>query len=286
MPARQRGWARKRKNGWQACWREGGRQRTGPHLFPSKTAAEDWLDHYFDGGAPRRGRHTTVANHIDRYLRVHAATVDESTIRTLRARLGAHEETAGNEPRQQRRAYQTFIEAFGDLTLAEIEHMGAELAEWRATIPEGFRYAVMGAVRQAMNAGVRWRIIRINPAKEAGPNPQPQAGEVSCFQSLADVDRVAVELGSAYGPIVIFGCETGLMPSEWAALERRDIDREALEVRVRRFVVDARVKEVGKTSRRRRAVPLTTRAIAAIDVLPARIDTPVVFPAARGGHID
>ena len=46
------------------------------------------------------------------------------------------------------------------------------------------------------------------------------------------------------------------------------------------------MKEYGKTARSRRNVPLTSRALAAVDALTARIDTPLLFPAARGGFID
>jgi len=40
-----------------------------------------------------------------------------------------------------------------------------------------------------------------------------------------------------------------------------------------------------KTKRSRRRVPLTARALAAVEALPPRVDTPLVFPAAQGGHI-
>jgi integrase len=41
-----------------------------------------------------------------------------------------------------------------------------------------------------------------------------------------------------------------------------------------------------KTERRRRRVPLTSRAVAALDALPRRIDTRLVFPAPAGGPLD
>jgi integrase len=294
MPADQRGWIRKRKNGWQACWRESGRQHSGPHLFRSKTEAKHWLDENLKGGqvqhsvddgargvAPLPGRDITFTERVERYLRVHAATVDPSTIRTLRDRLGATP-----EERRKRRSYRTALEAFGHLTLTELEPMSVEIAEWQATLPPGYRYAIMRSLRQVLNAAVRWKLIQGNPANEAGANPQPRREEVAFFESLADVGRLAAELGPAFGPLVIFGVETGLRPSEWIALERRHVDRRAGVVRVRHSVVGGRAKEYGKTARSRRDVPLTARSIAAVDALTPRLETPLLLPAARGGYID
>jgi integrase len=174
--------------------------------------------------------------------------------------------------------------------------MSAEIADWQSTLPAGYRHAIVRALRQVLNAAVRWKLIRVNPANEVGPNPQPLRQEVAFFESLADVDKLAIELGqpdpehhrttAAYGPVAVFGVETGLRPSEWIALERRDIDRTAKIVRVRRSVVDGRMKEYGKTARSRRNVPLTARALQALDQLPPRIDTPLLFPARAGGYID
>jgi integrase len=294
MPADQRGWIRKRKNGWQACWREAGRQLSGPYLFQSKTEAKRWLDENLRGGrlqhsaddvvksaTPTPGHDVTFADHLERYLRVHAATVDPSTIRTLRDRLGATP-----VQRRKRRSYRTALEAFGDLTLAELEPMSVEIAEWQATLPPGYRYAIMRSLRQVLNAAVRWKLIQGNPANEAGPNPQPRREEVAFFESLADVDRFAAELGPAFGPLVVFGVETGLRPSEWIALERRHVDRRSGVVRVRHSVGKGRSKEYGKTARSRRDVPLTARAVAALDALAPRLETSLLLPAARGGYID
>jgi integrase len=55
--------------------------------------------------------------------------------------------------------------------------------------------------------------------------------------------------------MVIFAAATGLRPAEWLALERRDVDREARVVYVRRSFTKGRLK-CTKTESSRRAVPL------------------------------
>lgn len=45
-------------------------------------------------------------------------------------------------------------------------------------------------------------------------------------------------------------------------------------------------KPYGKTAASRRRVPLTTRALAALEALPPRIDSALYFPAGRGGYMN
>lgn len=52
---------------------------------------------------------------------------------------------------------------------------------------------------------------------------------------------------------------------------------------VARTVSSGEVVELGKTSGSRRQVPLSRRALAALDLLPPRLDTPLPFPAKGGG---
>lgn len=106
------------------------------------------------GATPAPGRDVTFVDHVERYLRVHGATVDPSTIRTLRDRLGATP-----EEQRKRRSYRTALEV-GHLTLAELEPMSVEIAEWQATLPTGYRYAIMRSLRQVLNGAVRWKLIR------------------------------------------------------------------------------------------------------------------------------
>lgn len=77
---------------------------------------------------------------------------------------------------------------------------------------------------------------------------------------------------------------TGLRTNEWVALERRDVDRPGRACTVQRRFAGGRLTPFPKTERSRRRVPLSAR-LTAVDALPARLDTPLQFPAAQGGHI-
>ena len=92
-----------------------------------------------------------------------------------------------------------------------------------------------------------------------------------------------MELGPRYGPAVRFAAATGMRPEEWITLERHDINRGECVARVARTRVEGRTKPYGKTSGWVREVPLTSRALAALDQVPPRLDTRLVFPGPRGG---
>src|SRR5918994_6337585 len=83
-----------------------------------------------------------------------------------------------------------------------------------------------------------------------------------------------------------FAAATGLRPEEWQALERRDVDRAAGIVFVRRTLSSGDLVELTKTKRSRRQVPLSARAEEALDALPPRVDTPQLFPSPRGKPMD
>jgi integrase len=129
---------------------------------------------------------------------------------------------------------------------------------------------------------VRWRYLTRNPAIDAGRNPEPRSEELLPF-APEEIDAVAIELGPVFGPLAVFCAETGLRTNEWTATERRDVDRSGPAVVVQRRYADGVLTPYPKTARRR--VPLTMRAMDALDRLPPRLDTPLQFPAAKGGHI-
>jgi integrase len=268
MPATQRGHARRFSSGrWQLRYYDNDGERQTGGVFKSRTAA---LDHFRDvieprlNGAPEPAPQLTLAELADLYLERHAAVVRGRTIRVLRERL----------------AYAT--RDYGAVPLAELERMSGELADWQAKLPERSRYGIVSALRQTLGAAVRWGYMEANPAKLAGRNPQPSPRPVRPY-TFTELDAVAAELSEPYRPLPQFAAAVGLRPEEWAALERRDLDRQAGIVNVRRTVSDGEIVELGKTSRSRRQVPLSRRALAALDLLPPRLDTPLLFPAPAGG---
>jgi integrase len=264
MPAVQRGQAYRLGAGrWGLRYydQEGKRQRVSP--FPTKSAA---LDHYRDVILPKlRGEVAppaetpplTFRELVEVYLDRHAHVRSPATIRTLRHRL--------------RRP----LDRYGDYTLAELQGMGGDLADFRADLPERFAHDVMRSLRQTFSAAVRYGYMDANPAVAAGDNPAPPPRPVRAF-TLAELDALDAELGPDYGPLVPLVAAAGLRPLEWTHLERRDLDRARGVLTVRGT----------KTAGSLREVPLTRRALAALDRLPARIDTPLLFPAPGGGVLN
>src|SRR6266511_2871170 len=173
--------------------------------------------------------------------------------------------------------------AFGDRRVVELR--SDEIGAWRTSLPEGHRFEATQALRQVLNRAVAWRILDSNPARAGVDNPRRQHPEKRPFESWAEVDALAEQLGPVYGPMIVFAAATGLRPSEWAALEHRDLDREARVVYVRRAFAHGRLQGT-KTRRSTRAVPLQAIALDALDRLPVRLDTSLLFPAPRGGYLD
>lgn len=175
------------------------------------------------------------------------------------------------------------VAAFGPMRLSELRPQ--EIATWRMTLPHGYRFDATQALRQVLAQAVLWGMIDVNPAKLGVDNPQRRRTEKRPFESWAELDAVAARLGPRHGPMVIFAAATGLRPGEWIALERRDIDRDARVVYVRRAFTKGRLK-CTKTEASVRAVPLQAIALAALERLALDPDNPLLFPAVRGGHLD
>ncbi len=260
MPAEARPRARRLPSGrWQLRYTVAGEVRSGG-AFASKTEA---LNHYrdviepdFHGRAVAR-RNLTLRELVDTHLERHGTVAKPATITTLRWRM--------KRP----------LEEFGDISLADLEHMTDEVAGFAATLPDRFRYSVMSAFRQTCAAGVRYGYMTQNPATLAGRNPAPPPRSVRVF-TAAELDALCAEFDRRGASANTFAAATGLRPSEWAHVERRDIDRPRRILTVRGT----------KTNRSHREVPLTGTALRALDSLIARLDSPYVFAGPKRGPFD
>jgi integrase len=314
VPAEQRGAVYRVKGGYGVRWREGldanGKERRRRYCprppFPTKTSARQW---YAENVASRLHPEApsgdeTFTDFVELYMTAHAAKVDPRTIRTLRERLGAPARPDGGSRgehgkggRRPARTYATAIETFGGMRLRELERATARIAAWEATLPHAYRSKLIGALSQVLGAAVEWDYIARNPARTSrrrrhGNGQSERRPEIVPF-TRAEIDRLAVELGYApetglvtpYGVAVIFAAETGLRPEEWIALERRDLDFAGRAVTIARAFSDGRLKDA-KTLGSRRRVPLTQRALDALEALPPRLDTRLVCPAPEGGYLN
>lgn len=261
MPAEARGHARRLSSGkWQLRYygRDGKRRSGG--VFATRTEA---LNHYRDviepelHGRPAARRDLTFQELADVFLDRHSKIASARTIETLRGRLARP------------------LKDFGAVPLADVEGMTDELAGFAAALPDRYRYSVVSALRQTLEAGVRYGYLTRNPAKLAGKNPQPKPRPIRVF-TAGELDKIAAELGNRGAAVVRFAAATGLRPAEWSSVERRDVDRTRRVLTVRGT----------KTQRSRREVPLTSAALAALDSLPARLDSPYVFAGPNGGPFD
>lgn len=165
------------------------------------------------------------------------------------------------------------------------ENVPCGMASWQAKLPERSRYGVVQALRQALEAAVRWGYLQSNPARQAGRNRQPAPRTVRTY-SRAELDALGLEMPPAYAALPAFAAATGLRPEELFALGRRDVDRRARVLTVARTISDGAVVEAGKTDGSRRQVPLSRRALGALDAIPPRLDSPLLFPAPMGGHVN
>ena len=166
MPATQRGQVDRIERGkWRLRWYDQAGQRHSKQPFPSKSAAWSWYRENVErlNGIPLVNPALTFSEFVPIYLDRHAASVRPRTITTLKERL----------PHAQR--------AFGNVPMRDLERMSGEIAAWMVRLPERSRYGIVQALRQALEAGVRWGYMNQNPAKLAGRNRQPAPRGVRAF---------------------------------------------------------------------------------------------------------
>jgi integrase len=252
---------------WAYRFRVGGRdskrvQRGG---FASERDAAEALERELERlrREQRVSRSLTVAELVEVYLAQH--DVEPVTIEKLHWLLGKA------------------VAAFGDRPVGELRSQ--EIAAWRIALSAGYRFDATQALRQVLARAVVWGMIDVNPAKLGVDNPSPRRREQRPFESWGELDAVVANLSPRYRPMVIFAAASGLRPAEWLALEWRDIDLEARVVYVHRSFTKGRLK-CPKTEASRRAVPLQTIALEALERQPSSRPSALVFPAERGGYLD
>jgi integrase len=213
-------------------------------------------------GETYRRNAPTLAELVEEYLDQHVAA--DITITTLRYRL------------------QHAVDAFGPNRIDRLT--APAVGAWRKQLPAGSAHYIHRSLRQVLAYAVRCKYLHGNPATLV-PNPRPRQGEMKVF-SWQELGLVAAELLPRHRAIPIFAAGTGLRPEEWIALERRDLDRQRRVLKVQRVYTNSALSEYPKTDHSRRRVPLRRRVLEALDAMPSRLDTPLLFPGARGGHLD
>ena len=248
---------------WAIRYRDAHGRRPQQTGFRTKGEARDALEE-----ALRRVRlgplyrpTVTLREVADAYLEQHEAA--PSTLEWLRDSLRPALERFGDRP-------------IGALTVPEI-------GVWRASLPAGKRYRAHRALRQVLQAAVRWKWIEDNAAALV-KNPAPRPSEIHPFESWDELNAIAAELDVVSGVCVIFLAGTGVRPEEAFGAEWRDVDLQRRVLMVRRAYAKGRLKEYGKTVGSRRAVPLRARVTDALGRLPHRRG--MLLPASGGGRVD
>ncbi len=254
-----------------------------------RAPAGSWAIRYYEANGQRRQKagfrnkseaHTALEDALRR-VRLGPLHRPSVTLRELvAAYLGQHE-AAPSTLVWLRDNLRPALDAFGDEPIGSLR--GDQIGTWRASLPEGKRHRSHRALRQVLQAAVRWKWIEENVALLV-KNPEPRAGEIHPFDSWEEIDAVAAELNDTDGPLVTFMVGTGVRPEEAFAGDWRDVDLERRVFRVRRAFAKGRLKEYGKTTGSRRAVPLRARVVDALE--PRARGRGLLFPASEGGRID
>jgi integrase len=272
MPSTQRGSVVKRGNRWGARWYDEQGHRRFQGGFETKSAAREWVCNKAEevealrrGETLRPSEIPTVSVLIDNFLVSHQ--VDQATTTKMRYQLAHARRAFGETPIDRLTPY--------------------ELDAWRAQLPARTRHHYFRAFRQVLGQAVTWRLLEHNPT-DGIKNRRAvldEDREIRPFADWDEVEAIAAELHPRYRavPAVLVG--TGLRPEELWGLERRHLDRANDVLSVEQVYTQGRLKPCKKSDLQRRRVPLRAKVLEALDALPRRLDTQVLFPAHDGGYV-
>lgn len=269
MPRTQEGSIIEQGKGYAVRFRDAQSRSRRQGGFKTERQARRWLDNRLDEiAAERRGEAVhrrvevvTVNELIDRYLEHHPCAPE--TKRTLTERS-----------RYLRRQ-------FGDVLVSHVTMQ--DLIRWRETLPEKSAHGIFRVARQLFNHATAIGMIPQSPAAGV-KNPEPDRPEVETI-SGEEAAALDLEMPKYLRGIVTFARECGLRPEELCGLERGDIDRQRMTVSIRRVYVRGQLHERGKTKGSKRDVPLTPRALEALDSREVVRLSRIVWPGERGGRL-
>src|SRR3954471_7912771 len=244
---------------------------------------------YYDAGGQRRQRNgyrtrREAADALEeavRRVRLGPLFKPRMTLRQLSEQYLDQYDAAPASVKWLKYNLETAAKGLGDERISEIT--AQEVATWRKSLPESRRHPAHRALRQVLEAAMRWKWIEENPAALV-KNPAPRVGEIDPFDTWEEIEAIVAELDLGYGVLVEFLVGGGMRPEEAFGAEETDVDLKGGIFTVRRAFAKGRLKSYAKTERSRRRVPLRKRTVDALTRLEPR--SGVVFPTTTGKRID
>ena len=274
MPAKQNGSVIQRGSRWQARWFDADGNRRSKNVR-TKSEGKAFLRDAVERvekqklGLVNADVPETTDGLVDLYLEKWGRTVDPASLKVTTNRL-----------KHLRRA-------FGDRNPVTLRT--AEFDDWREELPAGSRHDIFRNTRSMFRWAVDRSLVERDPTKgvKNPTRPKHERKQINPFESWAEVEAVAAELDPRFRAILIVLVDTGMRPEELFGLRKADVDLERREFTLRRRYSQLALKDgLKRRGESERIAPFTQRTIDALKAMPLRLDTQVLFPAPRGGHIN
>lgn len=246
----------KRGNMWTVRYRDTAGRNRRESGFRTKSDAKTWFD--------TRMREQKLGIKHDRGVTLRKFVDD--------IYLEKHDVSASRRSKLQFMA-NIWHREFGDTPLEDLTTEA--LQEYAKKLSDTTRHDAVAALRQFLNAAVRWKYLVESPARDL-KNPEPVRDEIIPFASWAEVEALEAEMPEHYRGLATIVVATGLRPQEWTKLRWEHVDFEARCLVLPKSVVKKRTPA--------RRVPLQHRALWALQ--ERRQASGFVFTTLGGGPID